>query len=122
VIRSPSAPWTVNGTGLLEAPATVTITLPELAPLGTVPTMAVVLQFVGDAATPLNVRVLDPCVAPKFTPAIATIVVPAVPEEGDTLVILGVRTGGMTSVGISFKYPSRTKSDSSLGPCSFSSV
>jgi uncharacterized protein YjeT (DUF2065 family) len=51
--------------------------------------MLVPLQLVGVAFTPPpNVTVLVPCVAPKFAPAIVT-AVPATPEPGLRLVILG---------------------------------
>jgi hypothetical protein len=51
---------TVNDTPLLATPATVTITLPVVAPLGTGTTIDVVLQLVGVPAVPLNVTVLLP--------------------------------------------------------------
>ena len=47
------------------------------------------LQLVGVAAVPLNVTELDPCVAPKFAPAMVT-EAPTAPEVGDRLVMLGV--------------------------------
>jgi hypothetical protein len=63
---------TVNVTPLLATPPTVTTRLPVVAPFGTVTTMTVALQLVGVPATPLNVTVLVPCVAPKFVPVIVT--------------------------------------------------
>lgn len=51
----------------------------------------VAVQLVGVAATPLNVTVLVPCVAPKLVPLIVT-EVPTAPEAGDTLVMLGAVT------------------------------
>jgi hypothetical protein len=51
---------TVNVTPLLAAPPTVTTTLPVVAALGTLTTIAVAVQPVGVAAVPLNVTVLDP--------------------------------------------------------------
>jgi len=63
---------TVNEYPLLGSPATVTTTLPVVAPAGTGAVMLVALQFVGEAVVPLNVTVLPPCVAPKFVPAIVT--------------------------------------------------
>jgi hypothetical protein len=51
---------TVNATGLLATPPTVTTTVPLVAPLGTGTTMLVALQLVGVAATPLNETVLAP--------------------------------------------------------------
>jgi hypothetical protein len=63
---------TVKLTPLLATLPTVTTTLPVVAPAGTGVTMLVALQLVGVDATPLNLTVLVPCVAPKFTPAIVT--------------------------------------------------
>jgi hypothetical protein len=57
---------------LLAEPATVTTTLPVVAPAGTGTVMLLSLQVVGVAVAPLNVTVLVPCVAPKFAPAIVT--------------------------------------------------
>jgi len=51
---------TVKFTPLLAMPATVTTTLPVVAPAGTGTTMLVALQLVGNAKTPLNATVLDP--------------------------------------------------------------
>jgi hypothetical protein len=82
---------TVKLTPLLAWPPTVTITLPVVAPIGTGATMLVALQLVGVAAVPLNFTVLVPCEAPKFAPVIVT-GVPAVPDVGDTLVMLGAGT------------------------------
>jgi hypothetical protein len=81
---------------LLATPATVTTTLPLIAPNGTVTTMLVALQLVGMAATatplgPLNVTLLNACVAPKFVPVIVT-VVPTAPEVGLRLEMLSVCT------------------------------
>jgi len=45
--------------------------------------------LVGVEAVPLNFTVLEPCVVPKFIPAIDT-EVPTGPEAGDKLVMLGV--------------------------------
>ena len=53
--------------------------------------MVVALQLVGVASVPLNATVLLPCVAPKFVPEIVT-EVPAVPEFGFTLTMLGANT------------------------------
>jgi len=50
--------------------------------------MLVALQLVGVAVVPLNLTVLVPCVAPKFTPVIVTDA-PANPEVGLKPVILG---------------------------------
>ena len=79
---------TVKLTPLLDAPPTVTTTLPVVAPLGTGTTMLVALQFVGDAVVPLNVTVLVPCVEPKLVPVMVT-EVPTSPEVGLRLLMLG---------------------------------
>jgi hypothetical protein len=54
------AETTVKLLPLLAVPETVTTTLPVVAPLGTVPTMLVVLQLVTVAVLPLNLTVLLP--------------------------------------------------------------
>src|SRR5215469_11572862 len=77
---------TVKFTPLLTCPATVTTTLPVLAPVGTGTTMLVALQLVGVAGVPLNVTVLVPWVVPKFAPLIVT-AVPTTPEVGLKLVM-----------------------------------
>src|SRR5256712_571683 len=82
---------TVKLTPLLAAPPTVTTTFPVVAPAGTAAVMLVALQLVGAAAVPLNLTVLDPCVAPKFAPAIVTDA-PTNPEAGFKLVMLGAGT------------------------------
>ena len=50
--------------------------------------MLVPPQLVGAASVPLNVTVLVPCAVPKFVPPIVT-EVPAPPDVGDRLVMLG---------------------------------
>ena len=82
---------TVKLTPLLATPPTVTTTLPVLAPDGTGALIEVALQLVGAAVVPLNVTVLEPCVAPKFVP-LMVITVPTAPEVGDRLLMLGVAT------------------------------
>jgi hypothetical protein len=81
-------PVTWNGIGLLDFPETITNALPVVAPAGTGTTTLVALQLVGVATIPLNVTVLDPCVAPKFSPVIVT-EVPGVPAAGLMVVTLG---------------------------------
>lgn len=81
---------TVNATPLLNTPPTVTTTLPVVAPFGTGAAILVAVQFVGAAAIPLKVTVLDPWLVPKFAPAIVT-EVPMAPEFGVRLVMLGGR-------------------------------
>jgi len=82
---------TVKFTPLLATAPTVTTTLPVVAPAGTGTPMLAAPQLVVAAAIPLNVTVLDPCVAPKFAPAIVTDA-PTNPEVGFRLVILGAGT------------------------------
>ena len=77
---------------LLVWPATVTVTFPLVAPLGTGTTMLVALQLEGKALVPLKLTVLLPCAGPKFAPVIVTDV-PTVADAGDKPVILG---GGTT--------------------------
>ena len=78
---------TVNGDPLLACPPTVTTILPVVAPLGTATVMLVALHALAvAAATPLNITVLVPCVAPKFVPVIVT-GAPAKPDVGDSPLI-----------------------------------
>jgi len=84
---------TVNVIPLLANPPTVTTTLPVVAPIGTFAAIDVLLHVTIVAAVPLNVTVLLPCVAPKFVPAIVT-VVPAAPEVGERLLIPGRTENG----------------------------
>lgn len=79
---------TVNITGLLSAPPTVTITFPVVAAAGTVAVMLLELQEPMVAPAPLKVTVLEPWLPPKFAPAI-TMVEPAAPKLGDRFVITG---------------------------------
>lgn len=84
---------TVNNTPLLGTPATVTTTLPVVAPLGTKATMLVAFQpVIVVAAVPLKVTVLVPCDEPKLFPEMTT-PAPTAPEAGLRLLILG---GGIT--------------------------
>jgi len=80
---------TLNDTGLLEMPPTVTTTLPDTVPAGTGATMLVVLQLVGVASVPLKLTLLVPCAVPKPVPVIVT-GVPTAPERGPMLTMLGV--------------------------------
>jgi len=79
---------TVKDTPLLLNPFAVTITLPVVAPLGTVATIDVALQLATIAAKPLKLTEPDPCVAPKFDPLIVT-ELPTTPEVGERLLMLG---------------------------------
>ena len=87
-LRPLRAGFTVKLTPLLATPATVTTTLPVVAPAGTGTTIPVPLQNVGDPAVPLNVTVLVPCVDPNPVPLIVT-EVPTVPDKMLRLVMLG---------------------------------
>jgi len=73
---------------LLACPFTFTTTGPVPAVAGTEVTIRLGPQLVGVAETPLKVTVLDPCVAPKFEPLMAT-EVPAGPDEGVRLEMEG---------------------------------
>jgi hypothetical protein len=79
---------TVNATPLLATPATVTTTLPVVAPAGTTATIDVLLELVIEAAVPLNFTLgkFNPLM--KFVPVIVT-EAPTTPEVADRLVIAG---------------------------------
>ena len=79
---------TMKLTPLLTCPFTVTTTLPEVAPVGTVAAIERSLQLVTGALNPLNVTVLDPCCAPKLVPVTVT-GLPTAPDVGDRLVMFG---------------------------------
>jgi hypothetical protein len=80
---------TVNVLLLLATPLTVTTTPPVLAPVGTVATIELAPQLViVVAVVPLKVKVLEPCVEPKFVPVMVT-EAPTAPVVGDKLVIVG---------------------------------
>src|SRR5579872_381150 len=79
---------TVKFTPLLALPATVTTTLPVVAPFGTGTVMLRLLQIVGVATTPLNVTVLLPWELPKLPPAMVTDA-PTGPEVGDKVLMDG---------------------------------
>jgi len=69
-------------------PFTLTVTLPVVAPEGTIAIIEVSLQVVNVTAVPLNVTVLAPCVAPKLVPCIVTNA-PTVPDVGVMLATFG---------------------------------
>jgi uncharacterized protein YjeT (DUF2065 family) len=79
---------TVKLAPLLAAPPTVATTLPVVAPAGAGTTTLVALQLVGVAVVPLNLTVLDPCVAPKFAPVMVT-EAPVSPDVGLRLEMVG---------------------------------
>ncbi len=72
----------------LDVLLTVAITFPELALTGTWATMLLGLQFEMEAAVPLKVMVLAPCVEPKPRPVMVTKAPPAA-KVGEILVMLG---------------------------------
>jgi hypothetical protein len=80
---------------LLATPATVTTTLPVVAPLGTLATMLPALQLVIEAVSPLKSTVLVPWLLPKFEPVMVTDV-PTAPELGERLVIVGNEVPSVT--------------------------
>src|SRR5437868_5417381 len=84
---------TIKLTPLLvpEFPATVTIAVPGLSPLGTVAVMVPSLQLKTVAAIPLNLTELEPCVLPKFVPAMVT-AAPTNPDAGQSEVMVGGAT------------------------------
>jgi len=86
---------TLNVTESLATPVTVTMTGPVAAPTGTLVAMEVSLQLAGEAATPLNVRVLAPCADPNPNPLIVT-VLPAGPAAGDNRLIVGLASEKLT--------------------------
>jgi hypothetical protein len=90
---------TVKLTGLLAAPATVTITLPVVAPVGTVVEIDVSRQSepATVAAIPLKVIVLAPWFAPKFVPETATNF-PTGPESGEIALIEGGKDPALVTV------------------------
>jgi hypothetical protein len=83
---------TVKVTPLLGTPLTATTTGPVVAPEGTVAIMLPAPQDVGVAATPLNINVLVPWVAPKLEPVTVT-EVPTGPGEPETLLMAGGTIG-----------------------------
>jgi hypothetical protein len=85
------ADTTVKFTPLLFTPLALTITLPVLAPVGTVATMDAAVQLVIAAAVFKNFTVPLPCVDPKFVPVIVT-EAPTAPVVGERLLILGAAT------------------------------
>lgn len=79
-------PVTVKLTPLLGVAPTSTITGPEVAPVGTVVAMLVLVQLLVVAVVPLNVTV--PVDVPKFAPLMVTAVA-AAPEVTERLWIVG---------------------------------
>src|SRR6201993_5572410 len=84
----PDPEVTVKFPPLLGTPLSLTMTLPDVAPVGTGATMLLAFQLVGVARVPLNESVLAPCVAPKLAPLIVT-EVPIGPKFGVRFEMLG---------------------------------
>jgi hypothetical protein len=79
----------IAGTLAIELTVTTTGPTPAGTAAGTVAMICELAQLVTEAATPLNVIVLLPCVAPKFEPAMVT-EYPTPPKLGDKPLIYGV--------------------------------
>jgi len=116
VIEAPGAPLdgvrlvmagasTVKAIPLLDNVPAVTTTLPFVAPLGTTAVMLVLVQFVADAACPLNVIV--PVVPVKLLPAIV-IDAPGSPLDGRPL-RAGIQAPSVRSRQDSPQVPSRAR-------------
>ena len=69
------------------------------------------VQLVGVVATPLNMTVLVPCIAPKFAPAIVT-EAPAGPDVGLKDVMLGSRVPLAAALKAASKAPPFSEMDS----------
>jgi hypothetical protein len=81
---------TLNVLPLLSTPLACTITLPVVAPMGTIATILLAPQLViVVAVVPLNFSVLEPWGEPKLAPVIVT-EAPIAPEVIERLEILGV--------------------------------
>lgn len=74
---------------LLATPPTVTTTLPLVAEFGTRATIEDALQFVTEAAVPLNTTMLELCDEPKLLPVIVTGEAVG-PDVGERIDIAGV--------------------------------
>ena len=100
IFYGPQETGTIRRKLLLGVPLTLTNTGPVVAPDGTFATIALFVQEVTVAATPLKVIALDPCVAPNKSPAIVT-VTPTAAGFGTMLVIVGsVATTELTIIGV----------------------
>jgi hypothetical protein len=93
---------------LLDAPFTVTTTLPVVAPVGTGAAILVLLQLDGEAGVPLNRTELVPADAPKLLPLTVTIV-PVVPVDGLSEVMAGTE---LVATGLKEAIESATWLDS----------
>jgi hypothetical protein len=79
---------TVNGTPLLGAPLTITVTFPVVAAAGTSAVITLLFQLVVVAVVPLKATVLFPCVKPKLVPVMVT-AVPGGPWFGERFATVG---------------------------------
>jgi hypothetical protein len=110
---------TVNATPLLATLFTVTTTFPVAAPAGTGAEIDPIAQVVAVTATPLNVTVFPVGEEPKPVPAMVT-VVPATPELGDKLVMVGTTVkatpllGPPFTVTITFPVVASTGTDAAI--------
>jgi hypothetical protein len=82
------AATTVKVFPLLATPATMTTTLPVVAPVGTVTASVVAVALVTVAAVPLKVTVFDVGVVEKFVPVMVTDA-PMAPDVGERVVMVG---------------------------------
>ena len=91
-------PVTLNVTGLLAWPSTVTTTGPVRAPAGTLTVILSSPHFLAVAFRPLKVTVLVPCAVPKYSPLTFT-ESPTPPSAGFSLLISG---GGPVTVKVTW--------------------
>src|SRR5262249_46282499 len=117
------AATTVNAFPALDAPETVTTTLPVVAPVGTMATMLVALHVLTVAAVPLNLTVLVPFVEPNPVP-VMVMEAPIAPDAGERLEIVGAAAARAGSARIEVTRTNaaseRTETDS-MRPFSCSS-
>lgn len=105
----------MNASPLLACPATVTVTLPVVAPEGTGAVMLVAVQVAGVAVVVLNRRVLVPCTAPKFVPFTVT-TWPTPPEVGASgaVSVGGGKIAGTSTRELKFPLSTPSRSNSAL--------
>jgi len=119
---------------LLFTPFTVTTMVPEVAVDGMGAIICVALQLLGVLATPLNVTVLDPWVAPYPDP-LMVISVPTFPLVGDMLLMVGAayRSGANITTTSnpnalfeqprrSFAGPAKRTCGDSAAPCDLTAI
>jgi len=96
------------------APETVTLTVPDVAPVGTGTAIDVALQLVGVASVPLNATVLEPWLNPKFAP-LMVIEAPTPPEVGEIEEMEGA--GTTVKKELLLKTPPTSTTTFTLGSC-----